>query len=121
MADDGKVAPAEAHPAIHWSDPERVRVYRERMERNPDERRNELMLMTRLIPFPSETALRVLDVGAGFGVAAAAVLDAFPNATAVLVDMSQPMMAAGAEWLAPYAGRYRYAPADFVDGHLPEE
>jgi tRNA (cmo5U34)-methyltransferase len=63
----------------------------------------------------------VLDLGAGFGPAAAAVLDAYPRATAVLVDRSPPMREAAAAYMAPYAGRYRYVLADFVDGRLPDE
>jgi tRNA (cmo5U34)-methyltransferase len=122
VADDqhDREQPAPTHPAAHWSDPQRVQEYRARVAANPNERRDQLELLARLIPFTPETPLRVLDLGAGFGLATAVVLDAFPAATATLVEMSPPMIESGAEWLAPYAGRYEYVRADFVDGQLPE-
>lgn len=112
--------PAE-RPGEHWRDPARVRDFLERNRRHPDERREQLTLMARLIPFPPESPLRVLDLGAGYGAVAAAVLDAFPQATATLVDMSEAMIAAGREQMAPYEGHYRYLLADLGDGHLPPE
>jgi tRNA (cmo5U34)-methyltransferase len=112
--------PAE-RPGEHWRDPARVRDFLERNQWHPDERQTYLGLLARLIPFPVETPLRVLDLGAGYGAVAATVLDAFPNATATLVDMSEAMIEAGKEQMAPYAGRYRYVLADLGDGHLPAE
>lgn len=121
MTADPAPAPVPVnHPAAHWSDPDRVRAYRERVAQHPDERREQLALLTHLIPFPSDAPLRVLDLGAGFGVVTAAVLDAFPHAQAVLVDRSSPMIAAGAEYLSAYAGRYHYLRADLGDGRLPD-
>lgn len=111
---------AAQHPAAHWRNAERVQSYRDRLDRNPDERADQYDLLAYLIPSEQDRELRVLDLGAGFGVAAAAVLRAFPNATATLVDMSEAMIAMGEEWMHPYAGRFRYVPGDLVDGQLPE-
>lgn len=112
--------PHEQRPGHHWKEPERVRAYVERMDARAAERGDQLRLLARLIPFPADAAIRVLDVGAGYGAVAAAVLDAFPNATAVLLDVSQPMMEVGRERMAPYAGRYAYVEGDFADGRLPD-
>ncbi len=52
-----------------------------------------------LFPFATDARIRVLDIGAGYGAFAAAVLDRFPNAVAVGLDISEPMMAIGRERL----------------------
>ncbi|HLZ68883.1 MAG TPA: class I SAM-dependent methyltransferase [Dehalococcoidia bacterium] len=107
-------------PGHHWREPARVQEYVERMDRRAAERQEPLTLLTRLLPFPADAALRVLDVGAGYGAVAAAVLAAFPRAEATLLDISEAMMQVGAERMAPFAGRYRYLHGDFADGELPE-
>lgn len=112
---------AHERPGHHWRDPARVREYVARMDRRAAERREQLTLLARLIPFPTDTPLQVLDVGAGYGAVAAAVLDAFPLATAVLLDVSEEMIRLGGERMAPYIGRYRYVHGDFADGVLPAE
>lgn len=96
-----------------------MRDYVTRMDRRTEERTRQFTLLTRLMPFPADAAIRVLDVGAGHGVVAAAVLEAFPNATAVLLDISVEMMRLGRERLSPFEGRYRYVTGDFADGVLP--
>lgn len=105
----------------HWKQPERVRWYAERMDRRAEERRRQFDLMARLIPFGTEEPIRLLDVGAGYGVVAAAVLDAFPNARAVLLDVSEEMIRLGRERMAPYAERYEYVHGDFAGGSVPDE
>jgi SAM-dependent methyltransferase len=112
---------AHERPGHHWRDPARVREYVARMDRHAAERREQLTLLARLIPFPTDTPLEVLDLGAGYGAVAAAVLDTFPLATAVLLDVSEEMIRLGGERMAPYAGRYRYVHGDFADGVLPAE
>ena len=113
--------PRVERPGEHWRDPSRVQDFLERNRRRPEERQAYLSLLARLIPYPREAPLRVLDLGAGYGAVAAAVLDAFPQATALLVDMSEAMIAAGREQMASYEGRYRYVLADLGDGSLPAE
>src|SRR5262249_25940983 len=61
----------------------------------------------------------VLDLGAGTGAAARAVLDAYPRAQAILADFSPQMMDQGGRVLAPYAGRYRYVEFDLTDSTWP--
>jgi tRNA (cmo5U34)-methyltransferase len=51
---------------------------------------------------------RFLDLGAGGGGFTELVLQAQPESTGVLVDFSEPMIAAARERLAPYAGRWEY-------------
>jgi tRNA (cmo5U34)-methyltransferase len=111
----------EERPGHHWREPDRVHEYVARMDRRAAERQEQLTLLAHLIPYPAETPLQVLDLGAGYGVVAATVLRAFPNAQATLFDLSDEMMRIGAERMAEFAGRYRYVHGDFGDGTLPAE
>ncbi len=81
-------------------------------------------LMADLLPFGSDQPFTLLDLGAGTGAAARAVLGSYPRAEAVLADFSDQMMAEGAGAMAPYDGRYRYVAFDMVTdpwaGALPD-
>jgi len=54
-------------------------------------------MVLRMIPQPIAAPIRVLDLGAGFGALAAAVLRERPNATAVCLDASEAMLKLGPE------------------------
>jgi tRNA (cmo5U34)-methyltransferase len=58
-------------------------------------------------------------VGTGQGLLAARLLDAFPSATAIGLDMSEPMRAVAAQRMAPYGERFQFVLGDFVEGDLP--
>ncbi len=63
--------------------------------------------------FPQTQAIRVLDVGAGYGLLAKQVLSEYPNANVTLQDVSEPMFMHAKERLAEYAARTRYINSDF--------
>jgi tRNA (cmo5U34)-methyltransferase len=111
--------PEQERPGHHWREPERVQAYIQRVDAIAAERKTQFELLARLIPFGPSEPIRVLDVGAGHGVVAAAVLDAFPNAHATLMDISEEMIRVGHERMAPYNGRFEYLHGDFADGVLP--
>ncbi|MDA8148222.1 MAG: class I SAM-dependent methyltransferase [Actinomycetota bacterium] len=81
-------------------------------------------LMADLLPFGPDEPFTFLDLGAGTGAAARAVLGSYPRAEAVLADFSDQMMAEGARAMAPYDGRYRYVAFDMITdpwaGTLPD-
>jgi tRNA (cmo5U34)-methyltransferase len=54
-------------------------------------------MVLRMIPHPVDAAIRILDIGAGYGALAAAVLNDRPNATAVCLDASEAMLDLGRE------------------------
>jgi tRNA (cmo5U34)-methyltransferase len=85
-------------------------------ERRAEQRR----LMAELLPFADDEPFLFVDLGAGTGAAARAVLDRYPAAEAVLADFSPQMMEEGRRALAPYAGRYRYVEFDLARGEWPE-
>ena len=57
----------------------------------------QVAMVLRMIPQPIEAPIRILDIGAGYGALAAAVLKERPNATAVCQDGSAAMLQLGRE------------------------
>ncbi|MCU4185135.1 class I SAM-dependent methyltransferase [Acidiferrimicrobium sp. IK] len=78
-------------------------------------------LLAELLPFSEADAFEFVDLGAGTGAAARAVLDRYPGATAVLADYSSQMMEEGSRALVGYDGRYRYVEFDLEAGRWPAE
>lgn len=74
-----------------------------------------------LFPFGADARIRVLDIGAGYGAFTEAVLDHFPNATALGLDVSEPMMALGRDRMARFGSRFAYHIGDFDGGALPPD
>jgi tRNA (cmo5U34)-methyltransferase len=54
-------------------------------------------MVLRMIPHPIDAPIRVLDLGAGYGALAVAVLTDRPNSTAVCLDVSKEMIKLGRE------------------------
>jgi tRNA (cmo5U34)-methyltransferase len=102
-----------------WRTPERVREYVERVDREIDQRAEGVAVMLAMIPFEHAQPLRVLDIGTGPGLIASRVLDAFPAARAVGLDVSEPMREQAAQRMARYGDRFTFVLADFVEGDLP--
>jgi tRNA (cmo5U34)-methyltransferase len=70
-------------------------------------------MVLRMIPQPLDAPIRVLDIGAGYGALAAAVLADRPNANAVCLDASSAMLKLGRERNAHLENRI-----SFVQGSL---
>jgi tRNA (cmo5U34)-methyltransferase len=108
-------------PGHHWGEKDRVDEYVARTTERADRRGQRFNLMCDLMPFEREAAIRVLDIGAGYGAVAAVVLERFPNSTAVGLDLSEPMMDVGRERMSRFGNRFAYCVGDFADGSLPPE
>lgn len=78
-------------------------------------------LVAELLPFAQDDRFTFVDLGAGTGAAARAVLDRYPSSEAVLADYSPQMMDEGRRALADYEGRYRYVEIDMAAGHWPAD
>ncbi len=76
-------------------------------------------LVAELLPFADDETFTFVDLGAGTGAAARAVLDRYPSAFAVLADYSSQMMEEATRALAPYEGRYRYVEHDLTGDSWP--
>src|SRR5712692_690117 len=109
---------ADTNAAI-WKSAEVARTFAAQGGQRERERREQLVLVARLLPFKRRDAFTFLDLGAGTGAVSRAVLAEFPNATAVLADFSTQMMAEGESSLAAYAGRYRYVEFDMSSSDWP--
>jgi len=73
----------------------------------------QVAMALRMIPQPMDAPIRVLDIGAGYGALAAAVLHDRASATAVCLDASDAMLKLGAEKNASLKDRI-----SFVQGSL---
>jgi tRNA (cmo5U34)-methyltransferase len=111
-------APAYGH---HWKEAERVEAYVQPSDEQAAETALACGLIVQMAPFPQEAPIRILDLGSGHGVIAEALLDAYPNAHAVGLDMSEPMMEVGRQRMARFGDRFRYHVGDFGSGSLPAD
>ncbi|HEY7062547.1 MAG TPA: methyltransferase domain-containing protein [Chloroflexota bacterium] len=103
----------QAAPAVHdWQSAEYARAWVADAETRDPERAPGLALLARLIPRPADAPIRVLDLGAGYGIVTATVLAAFPRAQVALVDYSEAMLAHARTRLAPHAARLQYVVTD---------
>jgi SAM-dependent methyltransferase len=80
-----------------------------------DERRPLLRRAAQLIPADRADAIRVLDVGGGYGMLTREVHEEFPHATVVLHDFSEPMFEQARRRLAEHLDRLEFAQADLRD------
>jgi len=78
-------------------------------------------LMLRLIRGTSRPIKRILDIGCGDGVLTAAILSAFPDAEAVCIDFSEPMLKAARERLpaSAHVANIDYAKPQWVEAMQP--
>jgi tRNA (cmo5U34)-methyltransferase len=111
----------EMAPGHEWEEKERVAEYVSRMDRQQAERLEIFNLMGDLFPFEKHAAIRILDIGTGYAPLAAALLDQYPNASAVGLDMSEPMIEVGRQRMAAYGKRFQYHLGNFDDGTLPAD
>ena len=72
-------------------------------------------LVKRLMTRGGREVRRFVDLGAGDGGFAELLLDLYPDSNGVLVDFSEPMLAAARERLAPKQGRWEILEADLAD------
>ncbi|MDA1036181.1 MAG: class I SAM-dependent methyltransferase [Chloroflexi bacterium] len=111
----------EERSGHHWQEPKRVAEYIDRTDQIIAERAIAFDLMTKLVPAEADASISVLDVGSGHGIVASFILEAFPNARAIGLDISDAMMDAGRQRMAKFGDRFRYVVGDFADGVLPAE
>jgi tRNA (cmo5U34)-methyltransferase len=107
--------------ATLWKDEANIKRWAAEAAQREAKRAEPLRIMSVLLPFEEDDEFTVLDLGAGTGMAARAVMDSYPKAHALLADFSPAMMAEGLKVLEPYEGRYRYVEFDLTKPSWPED
>ena len=109
----------EERAGHHWQEADRVADYIASMDSQEAERTAVFSLMTKIFTDEPDAPISILDVGSGYGPVATVCLDAYPNATAIGLDISDAMMQVGNERMARFGDRFGYMVGDFADGVLP--
>ena len=107
--------------AAIWQSDQGVADYVSKQEAREQKRRAQWLLMGQILPYGDDEAFTFLDIGAGTGPAARAILDLFPASTAILADFSDQMMDEAKKVMAPYEGRYRFVSFDMTKGIWPDD
>ena len=110
----------DANEAI-WRSGEMVRDWVADAGRREERAAPQWRRMADLLPFAPDEPFTFVDLGAGTGSAARAILSRYPKSSAVLADFSDSMMAEATRLMAPMAGRYRYVELDLRSGTWPAE
>jgi tRNA (cmo5U34)-methyltransferase len=105
--------PADTNAAI-WQSAEAVEAWAAAAQRQERSREAHRRFTALLLPFAEQEEFTFLDLGAGTGAAARAILRLYPGSTAILADFSAEMMRAGEREMEPFAGRYRYVEFDMA-------
>jgi SAM-dependent methyltransferase len=100
--------------AAIWKSEEVARNFAALSEQREQQRRDQLTLVARLLPFGPDDAFTFMDLGAGTGAASRAVLAEYPKANAILCEYSPQMAAEGSKAMAAFAGRFRYVEFDML-------
>ena len=109
-----KAAWAQTHDVPEqWQEQDFVDKWVTRDDGRQDERGPMIAATVDSGGFPEDKPLRVLDVGAGYGLLSGRVLGKYPNAHVTLQDISEPMFSHARERLAEYADRTAYVNSDF--------
>ncbi len=95
-----------------WKDESLVRTYLDGIRGAIPLAAEQIATMLRLVDAAGLPVRSFLDLGCGGGALAAALLDRYPQASATLVDFSEPMLVEARERLAPFGAQCRYLHGD---------
>lgn len=98
-----------------WQRPELVQTFINEVRGGVPYAADQIAVMLRVIAAGGAPVRRIVDLGCGSGVTARAILAQHPEATAVLVDFSEPMMAAARQELAGHRPAPVFVVADLAD------
>lgn len=95
-------------PEQAWENREFIQTWDAESDRERSIREMQMKTVVFMIPHPREQAIRILDVGAGYGALAAAILADRPKASAVCLDGSEEMLRLGRERNAKLGARIEF-------------
>jgi ubiquinone/menaquinone biosynthesis C-methylase UbiE len=96
-----------------WESSDYVSDWAKRQEDREAGRQEAFRALAETIPFAKNAAIKILDLGAGYGGLTQFLLRHFSNATAVCQDGSEEMAKLGRERMKDFAGRFSYVVCDF--------
>jgi ubiquinone/menaquinone biosynthesis C-methylase UbiE len=96
-----------------WESSDYVSGWAKRQEDREAGRQEAFRVLAETIPYDKKAAIKILDLGAGYGGLTQFLLRHFPNATAVCQDGSKEMAKLGRERMKDFAGRFSYVVCDF--------
>ncbi len=95
-----------------WHSDRYVEQWIQRDVQRDEARRPQLRRMISHANLPVNSAIRVIDIGGGYGVVSEEILIAFPNAHVTLVDYSEPMLARARQRLVKKIAQIEFLSAD---------
>jgi cyclopropane fatty-acyl-phospholipid synthase-like methyltransferase len=104
----------ERHDTV-WQDPKLARTFLHAVRGGIPFEEAQLEIMLRVLDARGEPVRRLLDLGCGGGALARTVLARYPDATATLLDFSEPMLAVARTHLAQRTPPVRFVSADLAD------
>jgi len=103
-----------------WQQPDLVETFINDVRGGVPYAADQISVMLRVIAADGAPVRRIADLGCGSGVTARAILAQYPQAHAVLVDFSEPMLAAARAALAEQRPAPTFAVADLADAGWAE-
>jgi SAM-dependent methyltransferase len=101
------------HSPHDWDSPNYVAHWAKGQDQKEANRQTAFNLIADTIPYDKAQAIKILDLGAGYGALTKFLLERFPNATAVCQDGSQEMAKLGHERMTDLKGRFEYVICNF--------
>jgi tRNA (cmo5U34)-methyltransferase len=98
-----------------WGDKGKVAYFLANADVIVPRRAEQIDLLVQLLPQPTDAALTVLDLGAGFGAITERILDHYPRAMVTCVDGSEAMVTRATERLGRYGERVKILKADLAE------
>jgi len=98
-----------------WGDKRKVSYFVENAEIIVPHRREQLAFLLDLFPWPHDTGISVLDLGAGFGAITEEILRQYRNAVVTCVDGSREMLSLARERLQSRGEQVRLHFADLAE------
>ena len=99
-----------------WTDPDYIDWWLKKRAWKGPIREMQAEMAARMIPYPLDRAIRVLDLCAGFGALAIVILKSRPKAKALCIDRSEEMTKLGRQRAAAFADRIEFARASLDTG-----
>jgi len=111
MADSNSAATTEASWQQTWGNAEFINRWANKSGWQAPIREAQTAMVLRMIPHQLDHPIRILDIGAGYGALAAAVLNDRPNSSAVCLDASEAMLKLGEERNSNLRNRIQFVQA----------